>query len=66
LDESGQIAGQWDGLGVDGATLLPGDRLLHLHRFTVPADQPVRLVVGLYDGDSLARFGEPVELGSAR
>lgn len=56
LDPSGQIAGQWDGLSVDPASLEPGDRFVQRHRLTVPPDVPITLKVGVYDGETQERL----------
>ena len=57
-----------DGLWVDPLTLRPGDRFLHVHRFTLPPDMPAEpylLELGVYDpmtGDrwpTLAAGGQP-------
>ncbi|MBK7897096.1 MAG: phospholipid carrier-dependent glycosyltransferase [Anaerolineaceae bacterium] len=61
LDESGQLVGQWDGLGVDPATWQPGDVFVQLHQFAVPEGTAVHaLAIGLYDGATLERLAEPV------
>jgi hypothetical protein len=62
LDEAGAISGQWDGLGVDAATLRLGDQVVQMHRFVVPAGEPLLLSAGMYDGETMARFGEAIVL----
>jgi hypothetical protein len=64
LDETGQLVGQWDGLDVDPAAWQPGDVFVQLHRFTVPETAVVTsFAIGLYDGATLERLGEPVVVG---
>jgi hypothetical protein len=60
LDESGQIASQWDGLDVDPASWQVGDQFVQVHRFPVPTVDNWQLVTGVYDGETLDRLGEGV------
>ena len=60
LDEEGNILGQWDDLGVAVNNVQPGDVFVQWHEFELPAEQPVtNLSIGIYDGSTLARMGEP-------
>jgi hypothetical protein len=55
-DSRGEIAGQFDGLGVDATSLRRGDVLLHAHRFTISPDAPPGrywLQVGLYEPETM-------------
>ena len=52
VSRDGILAAADDGLWVDPLTLQQGDRLLQIHRFTIPADAPsapYTLELGLYD-----------------
>lgn len=61
LDEQGQIIGQWDGLDVDSTSWQPGDVFVQVHRFAVPEAADVSsFAIGLYDGATLERLGEPI------
>lgn len=63
LDEQGELVGQWDGLDVDPITWQPGDVFVQLHRFIVPETAVVKtFAIGLYDGETLARLGEPISV----
>ncbi len=57
LDASGAYITGQDGLGVDPYTLQAGDRFIHLHQLTLPADQtPHTIIAGLYDPRSGERW----------
>ncbi|WP_420644328.1 ArnT family glycosyltransferase [Candidatus Leptofilum sp.] len=59
----GQIIGQWDGLSVDVASWRAGDHFVQLHQFGwEPELTPDHFLVGVYDGETLERLGEPVQL----
>jgi hypothetical protein len=61
LDGTGSIQGQWDGLDADPALWRSGDVLVQLHRCQVPDMGALSdLVVGVYDGNTLERFGDQV------
>ncbi len=63
LDDNGQIMGQWDGLDVEPTQWQPGDVFIQLHRFIFPNNKPwLHLSVGVYDGETLVRLGEPIRL----
>lgn len=63
LDDNGQIMGQWDGLDVESTQWQPGDVFIQLHHFALPNNQAWRhLSVGMYDGETLTRLGEPARL----
>ncbi|MEZ4518384.1 MAG: phospholipid carrier-dependent glycosyltransferase [Chloroflexota bacterium] len=59
LDDSGQILSQWDGLSVDTSSLQPGDRFMQLHVLPEPDTDLDRLVVGVYDAETLERLALP-------
>jgi hypothetical protein len=62
-DQTGAIAGQWDGLDVQPTSWQAGDIFIQLHRFTVPAAaDSLRLTTGLYDGTTLERLVGPLPL----
>lgn len=58
LDETGAIAAQWDGLGAAWEGWGGGDTLLHAHEIPIDhlATGDYRVVAGLYDPESLARW----------
>ena len=61
LDADGNILGQWDGLDVAPDKLLPGDLFIQSHELnSAEWAEAVTLSIGLYDGSSLERLGEPV------
>ncbi len=61
LDANGDILGQWDGLDLAPGNLLPGDLFIQSHELvSTEWAAAVTLSIGLYDGSSLERFGEPV------
>ncbi len=59
LDANGTLVSQWDGLSIDPTALQPGDRFLQFHQLPVPSTDPARLVLGVYDGDTLERLRLP-------
>jgi hypothetical protein len=60
LDQQEQIIGQWDGLEIDPASWREGDTFVQLHHFTVEMHQTLtQFSVGVYDGETLQRVGEP-------
>jgi hypothetical protein len=59
LDDTGQIVAQWDGMDVAWEGWRPGDVLYQRHALVIPPAVPggtYRVVAGLYDPDSLARW----------
>ena len=55
----GQIAAQWDGLGVAWEGWRKGDYLIQIHSFTLPSDAPAGTYetrIGLYDPETLLRW----------
>ena len=63
LDEQGELLGQWDGLSVESTAWQPGDLFVQHHQFAVPSGEaPAQLLIGLYDGQTLDRIGEPLSL----
>jgi hypothetical protein len=59
LSTGPSILGQHDGLDVPSRSWYPGDVIVQLHRFNVPAtlpDGPLWLELGLYRTDTLARL----------
>ena len=62
LDADGQILGQWDGLDVAPEAWQPGDVFVQLHRFEIARPEALKaLSVGVYDGQTLQRLGNPVQ-----
>lgn len=61
LDENGGITSQWDGLDVDPGWWRVGDQFVQVHQLAAPEGE-WRLVVGVYDGETLERLGEMIEL----
>jgi hypothetical protein len=61
LDDTGQIAGQWDGLDVVPRFWSTGDLFVQFHTFPVAglSDAPP-LTIGVYDAETGVRFGEPL------
>lgn len=60
LDKTGQISGQWDGLGIDPGSWQVGDVFIQRHEIEVPAGQmPTSISIGVYDRESGERLGEP-------
>ena len=62
LDESGELAAQWDGLGAAWEGWRTGDFLRQRHTLELPADAPAgtyQLVIGLYDPETLERWRLP-------
>ena len=59
LDGDGNLVSQWDGMGAEPGSLQTGDRFLQFHRLPAPVSAPERLVVGVYDGETLERLTTP-------
>jgi hypothetical protein len=71
LDESGELAAQWDGLDAAWEGWREGDTLIHTHAIDVAGLSPgdYRLVTGLYNPESLQRWqsisgADLIELGA--
>lgn len=63
LDGQGQLLGQWDGLSAVPATWQPGDRFIQHHHLAVQSGEtPAHFLIGLYDGETLDRVGEPLNI----
>lgn len=63
LDAQGNILGQWDGLDVDPATWRRGDEFVQWHQFELTEGaRPAKMALGVYDGETLERLGEPIEI----
>ena len=63
LDANGGLVGQWDGLSVAPTSLRMGDQFMQWHQFAITGENSaVQLLVGVYDGATLDRLGEPVLL----
>jgi hypothetical protein len=61
LDDTGQIAGQWDGLDVVPRFWSAGDLFLQFHTFPVAGSVDVPLLaIGVYDAETGERLGEPL------
>jgi hypothetical protein len=61
LDEQGQLLGQWDGLSVEASSWQRGDIFVHHHQFALSsAENLTHFLIGLYDGETLERLGEPL------
>ncbi|MBE2197000.1 MAG: hypothetical protein IAE79_00220, partial [Anaerolinea sp.] len=58
LDETGQIAAQWDGLDAAPQSWRPGDLVWQWHRFALPTAAPVCLQAGVYDGQTGERLAD--------
>jgi hypothetical protein len=60
LDQSGEIIGQWDGIDVEPTSWQTGDLFVQRHQLILPANsQPDHYLLGVYDGETLARVGQP-------
>ena len=60
LDTEGNIIGQWDGLEIDPTSWQPDDLFLQQHQFIVDNLKfPAHFLLGVYDGETLERVGEP-------
>lgn len=63
LNGDGEMLGQWDGLDVLPSGWQDGDVFVQLHRFRLDGtDPPSALLIGIYDGVTQERLGEPVFL----
>jgi hypothetical protein len=63
LDDNDQILGQWDGLDVVPSSWQPGDVFVQWHQFNVARQESLRkFAIGVYDGETLERLGEPVQI----
>ncbi|WP_420631971.1 phospholipid carrier-dependent glycosyltransferase [Candidatus Leptofilum sp.] len=59
----GEIIGQWDGLTVDATSWQPGDQFVQLHQLNwATGSIPDHFLVGVYDGETQERLGEPIQL----
>jgi hypothetical protein len=69
LDEQGENIGQWDGLDVEPTSWRAGDIIIQSHQINLETGKfPVQFLVGVYDGETLERLGEPllIEITSGR
>jgi hypothetical protein len=63
LDADGELLGQWDGLSIEPTSWAAGDQFVQLHQIAWSGENPpVQMLVGVYDGETLLRLGDPFVL----
>lgn len=61
INEREEIVAQWDGLAVEPTSWRDGDLFIHAHHLTLPeGESPNHFLIGIYDGETLDRLGEPM------